>query len=76
MNIAQWWPKLGHETQEWLVEHNGEPLDPAVNAEITALLDGDTDRWLSRGSDSATWELTDEAVDWIDAWANDEDPSA
>lgn len=73
MNIADWWPKLGVEVQDWLVEHNGEPLDPRVKAEIEAVNDGVSEPgWWSGESVDGRTELTDEAVDWIDTWANGE----
>ncbi|MCA1008239.1 hypothetical protein LCL87_21230 [Rhodococcus hoagii] len=73
MNIADWWPKLSGEVQDWLVEHNGEPLDPRVRAEIEAVNDGVLEPgWSSGESVDGQSELTDEAVDWIDTWANGE----
>jgi hypothetical protein len=72
VNIEQWWPKLSSETRDWLVEHNGEPLDAAVGEDIAAATGGSPDpRWWSgKPSDG----LTDEAFDWIEARANDENP--
>ena len=73
MNIADWWPKLSGEAQDWLVEHNGEPLDSRVRAEIEAVNDGVLEPgWWSGESVDGQSELTDEAVDWIDTWANGE----
>lgn len=73
MDIAQWWPKLRDETRDWLVEHNGEPLDPEVSADIAAVHDGEP-RWWADKSDDGLYELPDESIDWIEAWANGETP--
>ena len=75
VNIAQWWPKLTRETQDRLVEHNGEPLAASVRAEVVAVNDGDLDStWWAGESVDGRSELTDEAIDWIETWANDEKP--
>ncbi|QKT11627.1 hypothetical protein [Rhodococcus sp. W8901] len=75
MNIAGWWTQLSGETRDWLVEHNGEPLTPSVRSEVVAVNDGDLDpSWWSGESVDGQSELTDEAIDWIEARANDEVP--
>ncbi|MGC0365100.1 hypothetical protein ABH922_003084 [Rhodococcus sp. 27YEA15] len=74
MNITEWWPILTRDTRDWLIEHNGEPLDPAVLVELLAVNSGRTDpAWWSDESDDGSCELTDEAVDWIEWHANGED---
>ncbi|AYJ48122.1 hypothetical protein [Rhodococcus sp. P1Y] len=70
MNVEQWWPEITQESREWLVEHNGEPVDEGVRADILSITGGDT---------APTWVvgepmLTDRTVDWIEAVANDETP--
>lgn len=76
MNISEWWPLVDAETRGWLIEHNGEPLAPHVLADIMAAT-GDTtvsERWA--GETTAGPPLSDEAVDWIEAVANHEEPTA
>ncbi|WP_072802245.1 hypothetical protein [Rhodococcoides yunnanense] len=74
MNIAQIWPKLSKEAREWLVEHNGEPLDQAVSAEIAAAhsTEGIDPRWWTGPSTGGRLELSDEAIDWLEERANEE----
>lgn len=55
------------------MEHNGEPLDPQVRAEIFDLNNESTDlSWWSGESVDGQSELTDEAIDWIEAQAKGE----
>lgn len=68
MNVEQWWPEITEESRDWLVEHNGEPVDEAVRADILGVTGSDTE---------STWVvgepvLTDRTVDWIEATANGE----
>jgi len=66
MGIEQWWPVLEPSTRQWLVAHNGEPLPEdeirrvggESTADVVALDEGHG--------------LSDEAVDWIEALANEE----
>ena len=76
MNILEWWPLVDVETRDWLVEHNGEPLPPNVIANIMAVTGGTTDSEWWAGESSGGPRLSDEAVDWIEAVANDEEPTA
>ena len=74
MNIREWWPLIQAETRAWLVAHNGEPLPQHVIADIKAATGGTTDGdWAVRTLDGT--QLSDEAVDWIEAVANDEEPT-
>lgn len=75
MDIATIWPKLAPETRDWLIEHNGEALEPPILDDLVrangAPLDG---AWLV--DDGATGRvLPDDATDWIEAVANGETPS-
>jgi hypothetical protein len=74
MDISGWWPKLSSSARAWLVEHNGEPLPDNVVREVMAANAGTADPswWAGEAEDGQT-QLTDEAVDWIEATANDED---
>lgn len=76
MNIQQWWLLVEAETRDWLIEHNGEPLPPKVIADIMAVTDGTTDPQWWAGESEGGPQLSDEAVDWIEAVANDEEPTA
>ncbi|MEW5808320.1 MAG: hypothetical protein AB1925_02615 [Actinomycetota bacterium] len=77
MRIDVWWPLLSDTSRQWLVEHNGEPLDQSVKAEIFDVNDGDAETsWWAGDSSDGLSELTDDAIDWIEAAANKEQPSA
>jgi hypothetical protein len=73
MEIDAWWPRLAEETRRWLIEHNGEPLDSAVRREVVAVNNGvmDPSWWVGESTDGMS-ELTDGAIDWIEATANAE----
>lgn len=73
MDMSQVWPRLATTTQTWLVEHNGEPLPDDILDEILTVTAGQRDpRWWAGDSHGGETQLTDEAVDWIDATANGE----
>ena len=69
MEIIEWWTKLDPDAQAWLIAHNGEAVSPEVLDKIVAV--GGT---AQRGAESEAdgFFLSDEAVDWIEATANDE----
>jgi hypothetical protein len=69
MRIAEWWPKLDSDAQAWLIAHNGEAVTPDVMSQIVAVA-GSVREVGESGPDGVF--LTDEAVDWIEATANDE----
>ena len=77
MSMEAWWPALTPETRDWLIAHNGEALSDPVVEEITragGLVTSDA-WWVGdRGPDGVY--LSDAAVDWIEATANGEAPSA
>ena len=71
--MSRIWPHLAAPTQEWLVEHNGEPLPDDIVKEILTVTAGQRDpRWWAGDSLDGETQLTDEAVDWIDQTANGE----
>ena len=73
VDLPTLWPRLDMQTRDWLMAHNGEPLAPAVVDALTLANGGSTDTsWFSDHEDGV---LTDEAVDWIEGVANDEDPT-
>jgi len=75
MDIPTLWPALDTQTREWLVEHNGEPLMPAILDALIGANGGSLDAaWLAE-DDGDGPVLIDDAVDWIEAVANGESPS-
>jgi hypothetical protein len=76
MKMLTWWPLVDAETRSWLIAHNGEPLPQPVIADIMAVTGGVTDSEWWAGGPADGPQLSDEAVDWIEAAANDEEPTA
>lgn len=75
MSIEQWWPKLRPSTREWLIENNGDAVPAEIVAEVTAAGGAITsDAWWVGQSGPSGFYISDEAADWIEAIANDEDP--
>ena len=74
MSIEQWWGKLQPSTQEWLIGNNGDVVPPAVVAEIAGVGGpaGD-DSWWASQDDTHGHYFPDDAIDWVEATANDED---
>lgn len=74
MDVATWWPKVSPSTRAWLITHNGERLPDDVVREVMSVNAGQADPswWAGETSDDAQSQLTDEAIDWIEAAANDE----
>jgi hypothetical protein len=75
VKMNEWWPLVSAETRHWLVEHNGEPLTPQITSDIMSVTSGATgpEWWAGESADGP--QLTDAAVDWIEAVANGEDPA-
>ena len=73
MEIDEWWPNLDAQTREWLIAHNGEAVPTEVISKIQAAGGEVTTsaRWMGE-SDADGFHLSDDAVDWIEATANDE----
>lgn len=75
MSMEQWWPRLSPESRGWLTEHNGEALPADIVDEITRVGGEPTSEawWVGeQGPDGL--QLSDAAVDWVEAVANGEDP--
>ena len=76
MDIEQWWPKLKPSTKEWLIAHNGEDLPDEVSAEIRraggVFETGEADGSSVDQDDASGVVLSDDAIDWIEAVANEE----
>jgi len=75
MTLETWWSAVRPETRAWLVAHNGEPLAPDVLEEITRVSGpiGPDALW-AEVDESGAVRLSDAAVDWVEAVANDETP--
>jgi hypothetical protein len=73
MEIIEWWPKLDSETRAWLIAHNGEAVSPDVLSRIAEAGGSATSdaAWVGESGPDGFF-LSDEAVDWIEAAANDE----
>ncbi|MCR2799608.1 MULTISPECIES: hypothetical protein [unclassified Microbacterium] len=73
MEIIEWWPKLDSDAKAWLIAHNGEAVSPEVMRKIAAAGGSVTSSaWWVGESGPDGFFLSDEAVDWIEAAANDE----
>ena len=73
MEIEQWWSGLDPATQQWLIDHNGEAVPGDVLVRIfEAGGPAADDAWWSHEDDSTGFFLPDEAVDQVEALANDE----
>ncbi len=76
MSIELWWPKLRPETRAWLIDTNGDVVDPAIADEIRQLGGTPTkDEWWVGESGASGFYFSDAAVDWIEAVANGETPA-
>lgn len=75
MSMLSWWTSLDEDTRDWLIAHNGETVvEPWAERILAAAREVDPNAvWLDIGRTGIT--LDDEAVDWIEARANDEDPT-
>ncbi|MGO4384890.1 hypothetical protein [Specibacter sp. RAF43] len=74
MDIENWWPLLDPATRQWLMDNNGDVVPPGVLDQITAVA-GHPEVDASWAGDSVPegFLLSDEAIDWIEDTANDED---
>ncbi|MDQ0732433.1 hypothetical protein [Arthrobacter sp. B1I2] len=75
MKIQEWRPLVTDETRNWLIAHNGEPLNPQVSADILVATRGATEPEWWAGDSADGHQLTDAATDWIETIANGEDPA-
>ncbi|ROS61458.1 hypothetical protein EDF38_0548 [Frigoribacterium sp. PhB160] len=74
MRIDEWWTDLLPATRQWLTDNAGDAVAPWVLEQITAITGEptDDDDWVGEvGGDE--FFLSDEATDWIETAANDED---
>jgi hypothetical protein len=75
MESIEWWEQLDPDTRDWLIAHNGEALPAHI---VTAISEAGGDfasgAWWVGETDEGGVALSDEAIDWIEAVANDEAP--
>lgn len=73
METLDWWSKLDPDAQAWLIAHNGEAVAPDVLSKIVSAGGSVTSNawWVGAGGPDGFY-LSDDAVDWIEAAANDE----
>ena len=74
LTIEMWWPRLRAESRQWLIANNGDVVPPLIIEEVAA--EGGpavTDAWWADSDGSPGRVMPDEAVDWIEAAANDEE---
>ncbi|MFD0046791.1 hypothetical protein ACFVGV_16530 [Pseudarthrobacter scleromae] len=75
MGIEQWWTELQPSTRKWLINNNGDEVQAAVVAEIAeAGGPASDDSWWSGQDESPGHYLPDDAIDWVEATANGEEP--
>lgn len=67
------WRRLSDDSRDWMIDHYGEAVPDEVAAEIEGD-PGSASAWLDYDEDGAV--LSDEAVEWIDEYANGEHPEA
>ncbi len=76
MSIEQWWTKLQPSTREWLIDNNGDVVPAAVVAEIAGVGGpASDDSWWADQSGAPGHYFPDEAIDWVEATANEEKPA-
>ena len=63
MSIEVWWPKIRQTSRDWLVANNGDALSREVHDDI-----------IRAGGAVTGSYLSDDAVDWVEAVANGEEP--
>lgn len=73
MNIEDWWPNLSASARQWLIANNGDVVSPVILDEIAeagGVVDSEAD-WIGESGPEGFF-LSDSAIDWIEAAANDE----
>ena len=58
-----WWPKIRQGSRHWLLENYGDAVPKEIVEEI-----------VRAGGEITGSHLSDEAVDWVEAVANGENP--
>jgi hypothetical protein len=70
--LADWWSALDRATQQYLIDHNGEPLPSDIASAVVraGAPANDQSWWGERTADGSA--LSDELIDRIEEFANDE----
>lgn len=63
MSIEAWWPRIRRQSRAWLMDNNGDAVPEDIVAEI-----------VRAGGEISGSYLSDDAVDWVEAVANGEEP--
>jgi hypothetical protein len=73
MSIEQWWTKLQSSTRAYLIANNGDVVPAEVVAEIARAggPDSAASWWADQNGTSGHY-FPDDAIDWVEAIANDE----
>lgn len=75
MSIQQWWPKLHSSTRRWLMDNNGDVVPDGIIAEIVGAGGPPAgDPWWGEGREAGGVVFPDQAIDWIEETANNENP--
>ncbi|WP_406633567.1 hypothetical protein [Pseudarthrobacter quantipunctorum] len=75
MGIEQWWTKLQPSTRQWLINNNGDQVPAAIVAEIAeAGGPASDDSWWASQDETPGHCFPDDAIDWVEATANEEEP--
>ena len=75
MGIEQWWTKLQPSTRQWLINNNGDQVPAAIVAEIAeAGGPASDDSWWAGQNETPGHYFPDDAIDWVEAAANEEEP--
>ena len=75
MGIEQWWTKLQPSTRQWLINNNGDQVPEAIEAEIAeAGGPASDDSWWAGQDETTGHYFPDDAIDWVEAAANEEEP--
>ena len=73
MTIEKWWPKLRHETREWLIANNGDVVPLPIVDEIAAVGGpAASEPWWEDQEGLVGRCMPDQAIDWIEEKANEE----
>ena len=75
MRIEEWWQGIAAETQQWLIDHNGEAVPEHIVEQIRSVegIAAADMSWVGPQIPEGFF-LSDGAVDWIEAVANGETP--
>jgi hypothetical protein len=74
MSIEQWWTNLQPSTREFLIKNNGDVVPAEIVAEIAEAGGPDgADSWWADQNGTSGNSFPDDAIDWVETIANDEE---